>query len=76
MGFVRVIKFYTDTEVYLLFMKLSSNSFSDKPIRKGEVAVIAHAKKYNRIVASNNTKDVMPLWKNIIWKGLLLEIFL
>lgn len=59
-GFVKVVKFDTDTEDYLLFMKLSSNYFSDKTIGKGEAAVIAHAKKHNGIVASNNTKDVMP----------------
>ena len=41
-------------------MKLTSDYFSDKPIGKGEAAVIAHAKKHNGIVASNNTKDVMP----------------
>ena len=40
-------------------MKLSSDYFSDKTIGKGEAAVIVHAKKNNRIVASNNTKDVM-----------------
>lgn len=59
-GFFKVVKFDTDTEDYLLFMKLSSNYFSDKTIGKGEAAVIAHAKKHNGIVASNNTKDVMP----------------
>lgn len=59
-GFVKVIKFDTDSEDYLLFMKLSSDFFVDKPIGKGEVAVLAHAKKHNGIVASNNTKDVMP----------------
>ena len=59
-GFVKIVKFDTDTEDYLLFMKLSSNYFSDNTIRKREVAVIAHAKKHNGIVASNNTKDVMP----------------
>ena len=58
-GFVKVVKFDTDTEDYLLFMKLSSDYFSDKPIGKGEAAVIVHAKKHNGIVASNNTKDVM-----------------
>ena len=41
-------------------MKLSSDFFVDKPIGKGEAAVLAHAKKHNGIVASNNTKDVMP----------------
>lgn len=59
-GFFKVVKFDTDTEDYLLFMKLSSDYFSDKPIGKGEAAVIAHARKHNGIVASNNTKDVMP----------------
>ena len=59
-GFVKVVKFDTDAEDYLLFMKLSSNYFSDKTIGKGEAAVIAHAKKHNGIIASNNTKDVMP----------------
>lgn len=59
-GFVKVIKFDTNTEDYLLFMELSSDYFSDKPIGKGEAAVIVHAKKNNGIVASNNTKDVMP----------------
>ena len=47
-GFVKIVKFDTDTEDYLLFLKV------------GEAAVIAHAKKHNGIVASNNTKDVMP----------------
>lgn len=59
-GFVKIVKFDTDTEDYLLFLKLSSDYFSDKTIGKGEAAVIAHAKKHNGIVASNNTKDVMP----------------
>jgi len=59
-GFVKIVRFDTDAEDYLLFMKLSSNYFSDKTIGKGEAAVIAHAKKHNGIVASNNTKDVMP----------------
>lgn len=58
-GFVKIVKFDTDTEDYLLFMKLSSSYFSDKTIGKGEAAVIVHAKKHNGIVASNNTKDVM-----------------
>ena len=58
-GFVKVIKFDTDTEDYLLFMKLSSDFFVDKPIGKGEAAVIAHAKRHNGIIASINTKDVM-----------------
>ena len=58
-GFVKIVKFDTDAEDYLLFMKLSSSYFSDKTIGKGEAAVIVHAKKHNGIVASNNTKDVM-----------------
>ena len=58
-GFVKVIKFDTNTEDYILFMKLSSDYFSDKPIGKGEAAVIVHAKKHDGIVASNNTKDVL-----------------
>ena len=58
-GFVKVIKFDTNTEDYLLFMELSSDYFSDKTIGRGEAAVIVHAKKHNGIVASNNTRDVM-----------------
>ena len=50
-GFVKIVKFDTDTEDYLLFLKLSSDYFSDKTIGKGEAAVIAHAKKHNGIVA-------------------------
>ena len=59
-GFVKVIKFDTNSEDYLLFMELSSDYFSDKTIGKGEAAVIVHAKKHNGIVASNNTRDIMP----------------
>ena len=59
-GLVKVIKFDTNSEDYLLFMELSSDYFSDKTIGKGEAAVIVHAKKHNGIVASNNTRDIMP----------------
>ena len=62
-GFVKVIKFDTNSEDYLLFMELSSDYFSDKTIGKGEAAVIVHAKKHNGIVASNNTRDIMPYVK-------------
>lgn len=59
-GFVKIVTFDTREDDYLLYMKLSSEYFSDKPIGKGEAAAIVHAKKHNGIVASNNTHDVMP----------------
>lgn len=59
-GFVKIVTFDTHEDDYLLYMKLSSEYFSDKPIGKGEAAAIVHAKKHNGIVASNNTRDVMP----------------
>lgn len=62
-GFVKIVNFDATSEEYILFMKLSSDFFSDKPIGKGEAAVIVHAKKHNGIVASNNTRDVMPYVK-------------
>ena len=58
--FVRIVNFDIQEEEYLLFMNLSSDYFSDKPIGKGEAAAIVHAKKHDGIVASNNTRDVMP----------------
>ncbi|MBQ6813232.1 MAG: hypothetical protein IJP12_01200 [Methanobrevibacter sp.] len=62
-GFVKILDFDSNSKEYNLFMELSSEYFTDKPIGKGEAAVIAHAKKHNGIVASNNTKDVMPFVK-------------
>lgn len=62
-GFVKIVNFDASSEEYILFMKLSSDFFSDKPIGKGEAAVIVHAKKHNGIVASNNTRDVMSYVK-------------
>lgn len=59
-AFVKILDFDTDSEEYFHFMELSSEYFIDKPIGKGEAAVIAYAKKHNGIVASNNTRDVMP----------------
>ena len=59
-GFVEILDFNTESEDYDLFIKLTSDYYIDKPIGKGEASAIIFAKKYNGIIASNNTKDVMP----------------
>ncbi|MBR5504091.1 MAG: nucleic acid-binding protein [Methanobrevibacter sp.] len=62
-GFVEILDTCTDSEDYELFLQLYSDFYNDKPIGKGESAVIVMAKKYNGIVASNNTKDIIPYIK-------------
>lgn len=59
-GFVKIVTFDVQEDEYILFMELSSDYFRDKSIGKGEAAAIAHAKKHDGIVASNNSRDVMP----------------
>lgn len=46
------------TEEYLIYYELVRTSKGEKAIGKGEAAVIALAKIYNGILASNNLKDV------------------
>lgn len=57
-GFIEVIDFEVNSNIYKLFVKLRRGYLLDNEIGKGEAASIALAVENNGILASNNTKDI------------------